>query len=87
MYAASNKNNSCSNYYSVLNDDDDDDNDIIPRDNVDTHYGMLDSGTTDHFISVQVNVKNVLPTTNSINVTIPNGDRMNSTHECVEFIR
>ena len=73
------KNNSCRNYYSVLNDDDD--NDIIQKNNVATHYGMLDSGTTDHFISVQANVNNVRPTTNAINVTIPNDDRMNSTHE------
>ena len=43
---------------------------------------MLDNGTTDHFIFVQASVKNVRPTKNAINVTIPNGKQMNSTHEC-----
>ena len=55
---------------------------MTPKIEVATHYGMLDSGKTDHFISVQASVKNVRPTKNAINVTIPNGEQMNSTHEC-----
>ena len=62
MYSASTKNNSCRKYYSVLEDDnDEEDNNMKPKNEVATHYGMLDSGTTDHFISVQASVKNVRP--------------------------
>ena len=83
MYSVSTKNNSCNNYYSALDDDnDEEENDTKPKNEAATHYGMLDSGTTDNFISVQASVKNVRPTKNAINVTIPNGNRMNSTHEC-----
>ena len=63
-------------------DNDEEENNMTPKSEVATHYGMLDSGTTDHFISVQASVKNVRPTKNAINATIPNGDQMNSTHEC-----
>ena len=55
MYSASTKNNSCKNYYSALdNDNDDEEKNTKTKNEVATHYGMLDSGTTDHFISVQV---------------------------------
>ena len=75
MYSASTKNNSCNIYYSLLEDDNyEEENNTKPKNEVATHYGMLDSGTTDHFISVQASVKNVRPTKNNINVTIPNGD-------------
>ena len=83
MYSVSTKNNSCNNYYSALEDDnDEEENNTKPKNSAATHYGILDSGTTDYFISVQTSVKNVRPTKNVINVTIPNGDHMNSTHEC-----
>ena len=83
MYSVSTKNNSCKNYYSALDHNNDkEDNNTTPTSEVTTHYGMLDSRTTDHFISVQASVKNVRPTKNAINVTIPNRDQMNSTHEC-----
>ena len=60
MYSASTKNNSCKNYYSALDDDnDEEENNMTPKSEVATHYDMLDSGTTDHFISVQASVKNV----------------------------
>ena len=77
------KNNSCKNYYSALDDDnDEEENNMTPKSEVATQYGMLDSGTNDHFISVHVSVKNVRPTKKAINVTIPNGEQMNSTYEC-----
>ena len=63
MYSASTKNNSCKNYYSALDDDnDEEENNLKPKNEVATHYGMLDSRTTDRFISVQSSVKNVRPT-------------------------
>jgi hypothetical protein len=43
---------------------------------------MLDSGTTDHFIAVNASVKNIAPTSNQLNVTIPDGSIIKSTHEC-----
>ena len=43
---------------------------------------MLDSSTTDHFMAVQAQVKNTVPTTSKINVIIPDGTSMHSTHEC-----
>ena len=83
MYSVSTKNNSCKNYYSALDDDiTEEENNTKPKNEVATHYGILDSGTTDHFISVQASVKNVRPTKNAINVRIPNVEQMNSTHEC-----
>ena len=45
-------------------------------------YGMLDSGTTGHFIAVMANVTNIRTTTNALNIIIPNGNTMVSTHEC-----
>ena len=42
---------------------------------------MLDSGTADHFMALQAQVKNTLPTTNKINVIIPDGTNMQFTHE------
>ena len=46
------------------------------------HYGMLDSGTTDHFMSVTAKVNNICPTKNILNVIIPDGTNMKSTHKC-----
>ena len=46
------------------------------------HHGMLDSGTTEHFMAVQAQVKNTVPTTNKINAIITDGTNMQSTHEC-----
>ena len=58
MYSASTKNNSCNNYYIALDDNnDEEENDTKPKNEVATHYGMLDSGTTDHFISVPAIIK------------------------------
>ena len=51
-------------------------NDII------RNYGMLDSGMTGHFIAVNANVTNIRPTTNPLNIIIPDGNTMKSTHEC-----
>ena len=63
MYSAYTKNNSCNNYYSALDDkNDEEENNTKPKNEVATPYGMLDSGTTDNFISVQASVKNVRPT-------------------------
>ena len=62
MYSASTKNNSCKNYYSALDDDNyEEENNTKPKNEVATNYGMLDSGNTDNFISVQASVKNVRP--------------------------
>ena len=43
---------------------------------------MLDSGTTGHFIAVTAKVTNIRPTTNALNIIIPDGNTMVSTHEC-----
>ena len=47
----------------------------------DTH-ALLDSGASDHFLTVRSKVKNVRPTSNPITVTIPTGAKINSTKEC-----
>ena len=46
------------------------------------HFGMLDSGTKDHFMAVQAKVRNINPTINQLNFIIPDGNAMKSTHEC-----
>ena len=43
---------------------------------------MLNSGTNDHFMSVHVNIENIIPTTRPLNFVIPDGNRMEHTHEC-----
>ena len=43
---------------------------------------MLDSGTTDHFLSIRAGVYNIRPTKNQVNVTIPDGATLQSSHEC-----
>ena len=43
---------------------------------------MLDSGTTGHFIAVNAKVKNVRLTNNPLNIIIPDGNTMTSTHVC-----
>ena len=43
---------------------------------------MLDSGTTGHFIAVSPNNKNIWPTKNPLNIIIPDGNTMKSTHKC-----
>ena len=80
------------NYYSILNDDDDDvkleteEKQHEQKHNSKTEYlqqyGMLDSGTTDHFMSVHAHVENIRPTKNPLKVVIPDGSKMESTHEC-----
>ena len=46
------------------------------------HYDMLDSGTIDHFMSVSAKVNNIRPTENKLDIIIPDGSKMQSTHEC-----
>ena len=46
------------------------------------NYGMLDSGTTDNFFAITAKVTNVRPTQNPINVVIPDGNKITSTHKC-----
>ena len=72
------------NYYSILKNMDDDfcteckppanDKDRL------NNYGMLDSGTTKHFIAVNATVKNITPTSNQLNVKIPDGSIIRFTH-------
>ena len=50
--------------------------------NTQQHHRLLDSGTTDHFISAKASVKDVRPTINKIKVTIPDGAILKSTHQC-----
>ena len=44
-------------------------------------YGMFESGTTGHSIAVNAKVKNIKPTNTSLNIIIPDGNTMESTHE------
>ena len=65
------------NYYSILqNIDEGACTECTPpaneKDTLD-NYGMLDSGTTNHFIAVNATVKNIAPTSNQLNVTILDG--------------
>ena len=41
---------------------------------------MLESGTTDHFMAVQAQVKTIVPTTNQLNVFITDVNEIKSTH-------
>lgn len=45
------------------------------------NYGILDSGTTDNFFAITANVTNVQPTQKPINVFIPDGNKITSTHK------
>ena len=47
-----------------------------------TTYGLLDSGTTNHFLALESVCTNKHKTTKAINITIPNGSQISSTHEC-----
>ena len=47
-----------------------------------TTHGLLDSGATDHFLTIQSKVRNRRPTSNPVTVVIPNGSRCKSTEEC-----
>lgn len=76
------------NYYSILANkyDNDDDNKIeapLNEKDIIRDYGMLDSGTTGHFIAVNANVTNIRPTNNPLNIIILDGNSMKSTHECI----
>ena len=70
------------------NDFDNDDNKTVRTRNKenqqDLHvtHGLLDSGASDHFVTVQVSVKNKRLTCNPITVVIPDGEKMQSTEEC-----
>ena len=58
-------------------------NDKMKQTNVNyDEYGLMDSGTTDHFLTVSSSCKNVRDTTHHINIIIPNGNNMTSTQEC-----
>ena len=45
------------------------------------NYGMLDSGTAGNFIYVNAKVNNIRPTNNPLNIIIPDGNTVESTHE------
>ena len=47
-----------------------------------TMYGLLNSGTTDHFLALNSICMNKHKTKNPIKITIPNGSQIQSTHEC-----
>ena len=47
----------------------------------DTH-GLLDSGTTDHFLTITSNYSNVQKSATPIKIVIPDGNNMKSTQEC-----
>ena len=51
-------------------------------DHIVRNFGMLDSGTTGNFISVQAKVQNILPTFKPITADVPNGEKIVSTHKC-----
>ena len=60
----------------------DDDQTIRTSNKLHKTHALLDSGATDHFIALHSNVDKTWPTTNKINVVIPDGQRMSSTKEC-----
>ena len=63
------------NYYSIL----DNDNELNrQREN----YGLLNSGTTDHFVAPNAEVQNIRPTDNVFKLKFPNVDHIRSTHQC-----
>ena len=45
-------------------------------------HDMLDSCTTNHFISIRADIYNIHPTNKPVNVIIPNGATLTSTYEC-----
>ena len=76
--------NTSNNIY--LNENDDEqtivtNNTSESNDNLVTH-GLLDSGATDHFITIQSKVLNRRPTQNAVTVVIPDGTKSKSTEEC-----
>ena len=74
------------NYYSALANEYENDTNMeetpVNENGIIKKYGILDSGMTRHFIAVNVNVTNIRPTTNPLNIIIPDGNTMKSTHEC-----
>ena len=65
------------------------DNDLLNNNNntkkgldIKQGYGMLDSGTTDHFMTLNARVTNIRPATSKLNIIIPDGSTISSSHEC-----
>lgn len=85
-YSYSQPINICTKRLSNLNaakiDDDDDDKTVVTSNCLKDTHGLLDSGASDHFLAVNSHVESSWPTTNKINVVIPNGGAMASTREC-----
>ena len=45
-------------------------------------HSLLDSGATDHFLAINLHVKNKRPAAHKINFEIPDGNNMEATEEC-----
>ena len=44
-------------------------------------YGLMDSGTTNHFLTITSTCKNIRESKEHVNIVIPNGNKMTSTKE------
>ena len=62
--------------------DDDDDQTVRTSNCFKNTHGLLDLGASDHFLAIHSQVESSWPTTNKINVVIPDGEKMLSTKEC-----
>ena len=75
----------------TLHDVDDDDKTIVTSnrstnlrgtDILNTNYGLIDSGTTDHFLTVKSACNNIRKGKQRISITIPDGGKMTLELEC-----
>ena len=85
------KNSNCSYNSIVTNQDiketDDDitittDNTRKSKINIDIEYGISDTGATGHFLIPGAPVSKIRLTVRKINITLPDGDLISSTHDC-----
>ena len=71
--------------YAAHSDKIDNNNETVVTSNTSNHHethGLLDSGASDHFLTIRSKVQNVCPTQNPITVSIPTGTKIKSTKEC-----
>ncbi|MCP4098314.1 MAG: hypothetical protein GY748_18945 [Planctomycetaceae bacterium] len=50
--------------------------------NIKKHHGIADAGATGHFLLPQAPVKNICPTTAPLEIALPDGKTIKSTHTC-----
>ena len=62
-------------------------NQLLKTVSIDMHivkqWAILDSGATSNFLMTDVHTFSITPTDEPISITLPNGNKVRSTHNCV----